>query len=539
MVGVDQRSGEHFDLSHLREPLQPDEVTLEGSLLVSQGSWRWQRLLAEKIKFERRLIVGKGRQIGATWIALAVDVEEAITMPGTVSLIYRQREDDAIDNLRRWWALYQSLPPHFTEQIRVVKPDRSPQPGEGGIALQFPDGAISEVFPMTSASSSGHGRSVRRITADEAAHIEKFSDIRAAIEPAAGDAAITVISTAAGRANIDTGEGNEFHRLWVTAEEGGYERIFLAYDVHPGRDETWYATHPSVQSLRPRQRNEQFPRNEHEAFRLTAGTWFDEEVLAEYAERVRQPLMRCDLRMLTPQRGEWREVERGGPLRIVELPRAGAKYGLAADVATGGGRDFSAAYVVDMSSMGLVAEYHAKLDPDVYARDLHFLGRFYNDAEVMVESGGGYGDVVIVALRDGKAGRRPYPHLYRHPQSAKPALPVASKYGFPMSQRTRPQVINQLDKALRERSLPYLSDDLLLEMENFVGEPPADSRGSKRGPWPRAADGFHDDRVMAACMVLELYRLRGAHEDVRPNRVKRKRKEVYPWIRPKTTVRTG
>lgn len=534
MVGVDQRSGERFDLSMLREPLAVGEVLLEGHLLSAQPSWRWQRLLAERVRFEPRLIVGKGRQIGVTWVALAVDVEEAITMPGTASLIYRQREDDAIDNLKRWWTLYQSLPPHFTEHIKVLKPDRSAQPGEAGIALQFPGGEISEVFPMTSASSSGHGRSVRRITADEAAHIERFSDIRAAIEPAAGKAAITVISTAAGRANVDTGEGNEFHRLWVTAEEGGYKRLFLGFDVHPERDEAWYASAPEVQSLKPRQRNEQFPRNEHEAFRLTAGTWFDEDVLATYAELVRQPLLRCVLRPITARRCEWREDDRG-PLRIIERPRPEGRYAIGADVATGHGRDFSAAYVVDLSNMGLVAEYHQRVDSDIYARDLHFLGRYFNDAEIAVESGGGYGDTVIVALRDGKAGRRPYPRIYRHPMSSRPTLPVAKTYGFPMNQRTRPLVINQLDRAVRERSLPWVTDDLLLEMENFVAEPPADSRGSKRGPWPRAADGFHDDRVMACCITLELYRLRGEHEDPRPNRVKQVRKEAYPWLKPRKT----
>lgn len=531
MVGTDQRTGEHFDLSHLREPLEDDEVVLQGHLLAAQPSWRWQRLLAEYIKSCPRLIVGKGRQIGVTWVALAVDVEEAITMPGTASLIYRQREDDAIDNLRRWWVLYQSLPSHFTEHIKVLKPDRAVQPGEAGIALQFPDGAISEIFPMTSAASSGHGRSVRRITVDEGAHIESLSEIRAAIEPAAGRAAITVISTAAGRANVETGEGNEFHRLWVTAEDGGYRKLFLAYDVHPERDEHWYDTAPEVQSLKLHQRNEQFPRNEHEAFRLTAGTWFDEEALAAYADLVRPPEIRLHLKTITSRRCEWVEDTRG-PLQVFTRPKAGASYAIGADVATGHGRDFSAAYVIDLQTMGIAAEYHCKIDTDLYARDLHFLGRWYNDAEIAVETGGGYGEVVVVSLRDGKAGRRPYPRLYRNVFSSQMKLPVSSTYGFPMTTRSRPQVINQMDRAIRERALPWVTNDLLLEMENFIDEPSADSRSSKRGPWPRAADGFHDDRVMACAIALEMYRLRGAHEPVRAPRPPSKPKALYPWLKP-------
>jgi hypothetical protein len=81
----------------------------------------------------------KGRQIGVTWIVLAVDVAEAIQKPGTVSLIYRQRHDEAVDNVRRWWQLYESLPPHFTEHIKVIKPDRADRPGMDGVALQFPE----------------------------------------------------------------------------------------------------------------------------------------------------------------------------------------------------------------------------------------------------------------------------------------------------------------------------------------------------------------------------------------------------------------
>jgi hypothetical protein len=535
MVGADQRTGERFDLSHLRDPLSAGELQgLEGHLVRSQPDWRWQRYLAEKVKSERRLIVGKGRQIGVTWVALAVDVEEAITMPGTASLIYRQREGDAIDNVRRWWTLYQSLPKHFTSHIEVLKPDRSAQPSESGIELRFPNGDISEILPMTSAASSGHGRSVRRIIADEAAHIEKFSDIRAAIEPAAGDAAITIISTSHGRSNPETGEGNEFHRVWVGADEFGYDKVFLAYDVHPDRDEIWYESHPSVRSLKEMQRNEQFPRNEHEAFRLTAGTWFDSDDLIAYAELVRAPKMRLGMRTINSQKAEW-EGNPKGCLKVYEFPRGGGDYAIGADACSGHGRDFAAAYVIDLSNMELAAEYHQKIEPDLFARDLHYLGRWFNDALIAVEDQGGYGTTVIIALRDGKAGRRPYPKLYRQVRATAPKQPIANAYGMPVTTRSRPLIVNGLGKAVRDRSLPFITNDLLLEMENFIDEPPVTSGNSRKGPWPRAADGFHDDRVLAACIVLEVYRQKGAHEETRPEKPPRKSTVPYPWMRKRKT----
>jgi hypothetical protein len=120
-------------------------------------------------------------------------------------LLYRQREDEAVDNIRRWWTLYQSLPEHLRFGTTVVTPSRGDRPGSSGIVLRHPDGRLSEVVPMTSAAASGHGRTVRRILLDEGAYIEKLAEIGAAVEPAAGKAAIGIVSTAKGRSNLETG----------------------------------------------------------------------------------------------------------------------------------------------------------------------------------------------------------------------------------------------------------------------------------------------------------------------------------------------
>jgi hypothetical protein len=46
--------------------------------------------------------------------------------------------------------------------------------------------------------------------------------------------------------------------------------------------------------------------------------------------------------------------------------------------------------------------------PDVYAAQLHFLGRWYHTARIAVESAGGFGEPVTIFLRDGKDGRPAY-----------------------------------------------------------------------------------------------------------------------------------
>ncbi len=518
MVGVDQGSGERFDFRHIRAQVAPGEVELQGNTLVARDkNWRWQRWVAERVLADPRLIVLKGRQIGVTWIVLACDVAEALLQPGTASLLYRQREEDAIDNIRRWWTLYQSLPSHFKEGIKVLQPDlaRTERPGKEGVALKFPSGEVSEARPMTSASSSGHGRTVRRVILDEAAHIENLAEIRAAVEPAAGRRFITTISTANGRSNQETGEGNEFHRLWVDPNSG-YTRLFLPYDVHPERDAEWYQRAPEVQSLQMHLRQQNYPRDEHEAFKLSDRGYFDAEVLASYAKLVRLPEYRFDFidrdsRNLAKHGEAVVHRHEQGLFRLYEAPVRGRKYAVGADVATGRGADYSAAYVVDLSSMALVAEFLGKIDPDLFAAQLHYLGKWFNDALLAVENNS-TGEAVIIPLRDGRAGRPPYPHLYRHILSSRPDLPTAKPYGFPTNQKTRPLILSQLEQALRERSLPYVSNDLLFQMEEFVHH---DS-----GTTPRARDGSHDDCVIAAAIALEMYRLRGEHANVHKPAVK-------------------
>ena len=531
MSAVDQREGTRFDFTHLRDPLEEGEVWVDGvTLRCRDRNWRWQRWYAEWLLRVQRSITLKGRQLGATWIDLGVDVAEALTMPGTASLIFRQREDEAIDNLRRWWVLYQSLPGHFKEGVKVIRPQHAVQPGRDGVELQFPDGSISGVFPMSSAIASGHGRTVRRVNVDEGAYIDLLEQIRAAVEPAAGGAKSGIISTANGLHDRETGEGNEFSRLWHD-EESGYERIFLPYDLHPDRDEVWYETAPEIRSLRVYQRQVQFPRNPDEAFALSSRTFFDGDDLAFYAGKVARPEYRMEFRV--KDNGEWRlatgreariRKDPNGLIRVYQEPKDDRKYGIGCDPSTGRGRDSTAAYVVDLATGCIAAEFHGKLDADLLAAQLHYLGRWYNTAWLAVERNG-IGEAVIVTLRHGREGRPPYPKLYRHTMDSRPSQDIAKVFGYPVNVHTRPLILNQLEKWIRDRVLPYVTERLLFEMQTFVLR--------DKDPSPAAQDGSHDDAVFGMAIALELYRKYGSHPE-RDKRLARKRrrkerKTHFPW----------
>ena len=174
--------------------------------------------------------------------------------------------------------------------------------------------------------------------------------------------------------------------------------------------------------------------------------------------------------------------------------------------------------------MNIAAELHGKIDPDLAAEQLHFLGRWYNTARIAVEMGGGFGEAVVIPLRDGKRGRRPYPKLYRHVQDDRPDFKQNITYGFPITSKTRPLIISQLEVAIREESLPHIPLQTILECKTFVRRDTL--------PSPRAAEGTNDDRVMALAGGLEMYRRYGTHpKDVRVSRRREKREYQpdYAW----------
>ena len=469
------------------------------------GGWLWQRDFVNWIHESPRTVTLKARQLGITWLSCGYVLWTALYKRGSLCLVYRQKEEEAQENLQRIWHLMNSLPKNLWNGAVIDKPQRGSIPTEE-IRIIFPDGTVSRILAMTSSSTSGHGKTAAVVLLDEFSRIERASEIWKAVQPAAGaEGKVIVVSTANGVSNPETGEGNHFHWLWANADDLGYSKLFLPWSRHPDRDDFWYEYGPEIRPLKTHERAEQFPSNEHEAFTLTNRSFFNPDDLAFYRKRVVEPFFRADFKKKEYGKAILYKSPRG-MISFYEFPQEESKYAISADVATGRGLDFSAAHVIDLGTMEFVAEFRGKLDADLFAEQLHFLGRFYNDARIAIEMGGGYGEPVIIALRDGKEGRPPYPRLYRHRQDDRTERVLHKNYGYPINSKTRPLVINQLEKAIRERLIPFLTDHLVNECYTFVYH--------NNLPSPRAAEGCHDDCVMSAAIALELYRMYGDH----PNR---------------------
>lgn len=503
---VDAKTGERFQFQ-LLDPAAP---------------WYWQRGVIDGWMGNPLNLVLKARQIGITWLGGGYGLWKAIWKPGTRVLVVSINEDEAIKVVNRIWDMFQSLPPFLRNGALVQKPTKNARPSSL-IELVFPDNRVSSIVGLPATRRAGHGETATLVLLDEFARHDFARDSWKALFPVADNGGeIIIISTANGISNPETGGGNFFHHLWINAEDYGIETQFLPWSLHPQRDEEWYTT--KARALPPAERAESFPRDPEDAFINTGECWFDLEALSWYsAERRLEPEYRA--RFFPQQDGAKAKLSRQekGWIRVYEKPKPDRAYVIGADVATGRGMDYSCCFVMDLQEMAIVAELHAKIAADEFAEQLHFLGRWYGNARLAVEMGGGYGEPVVIALRDGRQGRPHYPKLYRHSMQDRPDARLLANYGFPINTKTRPQIINQLERAIREKTLPGIPSETMMELRTFVRQDTL--------PSPRAQEGSNDDRVMALALTLELYRLYGHHE----HRVKRttpKRKpHRYRWQR--------
>jgi hypothetical protein len=130
-----------------------------------------------------------------------------------------------------------------------------------------------------------------------------------------------------------------------------------------------------------------------------------------------------------------------------------------------------------------------KIGEDEYARDLYWLGKWFNEALIAIETQGG-GARRRHRPRDGRRAAA-VPEALPAPQRGAHDRPDAKTFGYPMDPKNRALVVNQIEQwHVRDRNLPFVTDDLLYEMTEFVHH--------DVGTSPRARDGSRDDRVMAA-----------------------------------------
>lgn len=176
--------------------------------------------------------------------------------------------------------------------------------------------------------------------------------------------------------------------------------------------------------------------------------------------------------------------DKDGELKIYKEPIPGVPYVIGADTA-GDGSDFFVAQVLDNRTGEQVAVLRHQFAEDVFARQLYCLGMYYNGALIAAETN--YSTYPTMELE-----RLHYPKMYIREKFDDITHQIIKSYGFLTNKKTRPVIIAELIKAMREDISLVSDEETLNEMQTFVRN--EDFR-------PEAEAGCHDDCVMALAIA--------------------------------------
>ncbi|EJO5346486.1 terminase [Clostridium botulinum] len=171
---------------------------------------------------------------------------------------------------------------------------------------------------------------------------------------------------------------------------------------------------------------------------------------------------------------------------IYQIPKAGKRYYVGADLSEGVGQDYSVIEVLDKDGEQVAEFYNNKIKPYKMSEIINSIGHYYNYALLTIEKASG-GHSVIERLRyDLK-----YMNMTKY-KSYDDFNRMVWNVGFDTNSKTKSLIINDLIELFEKNQLKINSERLLQEMQVFVSE------NGKMG----AISGSHDDSVMAMALAI-------------------------------------
>ena len=173
-----------------------------------------------------------------------------------------------------------------------------------------------------------------------------------------------------------------------------------------------------------------------------------------------------------------------GAIKIYEEPDAGRPYVIGGDTADEGG-DWFVGQVLDNITGKQVAVLRHQYDEDTYAKQMYCMGKFYNNALEGPEVNYSTYPVKLLHLMG-------YNKLYVREVEDDFDGKIKHAFGFRTDRITRPVIISELIRIMRDGLHLINDEDTLLEMLTFV-------RNEKLRP--EAEAGAHDDCIMALAIA--------------------------------------
>jgi len=311
------------------------------------------------------------------------------------------------------------------------------------------------------------------------------------------------------------GVGNEFHRLWKGAVEGenDYLPIFVPWYLMPEYRRTVLEPEAFAETLSEEESKiqekydldleqiywrrlkvaegglskfrQEYPLSPEEAFQTSGANVFNIEKLQSLV-----PSTVLKRQMFNQSSSSFEDYSEGD-VSIFEYPKFDENFVIGADCALGVGQDSSACVVMNSSNEVVALYRNNRIDPTQYGDLLFYLGRYYNNALLAVESN----SLGIATLN--RLKQMNYVNLYHQTKVANVSNEEGSRLGWRTTQATKPMIIAHLKNAIENDDINLASPRIIQECMDYV----ADANGRTN-----AITGAHDDTVIATAIALEVLR---------------------------------
>lgn len=416
---------------------------------IAFETYPFQDDVIDALEQHRYNIIVKSRQLGISTTTAAYALWLALFHRDKNILCIATKLSTAQNFITKVKVAFHSLPKWL-----VLKP----KTGDSKQHIGFANGSQVKAIPRS--EDAGRSEAVTFLIVDEAAHIENFDDLWAALLPTLSEGgSACMLSSPKGAAGI-------FHKTWVDSVAGksDFNPIELKWDVHPERDEEWLV---GVKKMF----NERIFKQEYMCDFLGSGDTYISGDEMEWLTTIQRPAARRD----GPNGQVW----------IWKEPIIEHHYIISADVARGDvGGDYSTFHVFDNTEGEVVAEYMGHIRPDEFGKLLDTWGRNYNNA-LMAPELNTYGHHSITVL-----DHRDYPNMYYEQRDKNPHfLPGPDDLAGYNTQgkNKREQLLSRMEEVLRHRLVRIYSARFLHQLQGFI----------QTGKKAEARKGYHDDLVMS------------------------------------------
>lgn len=524
------------------------------SIIGEEELRQWLKGLPPKIK----IALLKSRQIGGTVLSEALAAHMTFLQAKTQSVIGSDHPDNTLKLWQTLLRIYDNLPPW-------MRPARDAKPKAQN--LHFPELDSDIVYGSGNQKTTlGQGMTI------DFAHISEVStwlypgyldeDLMWAFDSSKKHHTMLILeSTAAG------GMGNWFHDVYKAAEAGknDFKSVFIAWFDRP----TWTTDPEGIEldketiKLQERLREagrelekgqlafwqkkriaaeaefkleifyQEFPCFPDEAFQSGFKAAVPLEIRASLRRKTKKPLdvysFNEDTKKLKQIDSEiwWRSEEKDKwDCKLLVWERRKPYYTYVAGVDASHGIEGGDSAAIEVLRVGdrqkpdeQVAEFCGNINPLTLADVSEVIGRVFSDSD-------GYPAKLAIEVNPGSPGivtqteliRRGYPHFFRWRRPLRIDNRYSMEVGWWTTPGTRPLLTERGVNTLIKDQIWINSAEFVRELDTYVNTGLDRDRGVNR-KYLEAAPGYHDDRIMALFIALEV-----AHADDMINMAEERKK---------------